>query len=64
MSIGYLVASIVMICLFGTALMAAQQGWGLSSDAAAKAQAKSSSVRTGSTHSRRSYYGGGPGFGK
>jgi hypothetical protein len=63
MAPGYIIISLLMIGLFGTTYLAAQQGWGLNSDAAARAQAKSS-VRTGSARIGRTYYGGGPGFGK
>jgi hypothetical protein len=65
MSIGYLISSFLMAFLFIVTFMAAQQGWGLSSDVQAKAeaQARAQSVRTGSTH-YRTYYGGGPGYGK
>jgi Na+-transporting NADH:ubiquinone oxidoreductase subunit NqrC len=64
MSIGYIIASVLMVCLFCGVVIASRQGWGLSSDAQAMAQAKARSVRTGSTHYYRSYYGGGPGHGK
>ena len=67
MSFFYIVLSLVVVALFGLAWQSSTQGWGLTSDAAALAQAQqrtgTGSVRTGSVH-RRSYYGGGPGFGK
>lgn len=66
MSFGYIVASLVVVAMFCTALMASYQGWGLTSDARAmaQAQARNRSVRTGSVHHFRTYSGGGPGFGK
>lgn len=65
MSYGYLFLSGLVVLLFCVVGMASYQGWGLTSDsqALAQARARSGSVRTGSLH-RRSYYGGGPGFGK
>jgi capsule polysaccharide export protein KpsC/LpsZ len=64
-SFGYMLLSLVVVGLFGVAWQASYQGWGLTNDASALAQARqrTQSVRTGSVH-RRSYYGGGPGFGK
>lgn len=61
MSRGYVIASAVMLILFVLTAIAAYAGWGLDSDASA--EARSRSVRSGSLHGR-SYYGGGPGFGK
>lgn len=55
----YWLASCIAIVLLILVFLASYFGWGLSSDAQARAQ----SVRTGSLHTRH-YYGGGPGFGK
>jgi hypothetical protein len=66
MSFGYIIASLGITALFVTAYLASVNGWGLASDSTARAQAaaaRGGSVRTGSTHIR-TYYGGGPGFGK
>jgi hypothetical protein len=61
MSLGYWIASAVLLIALVLVSMASYYGWGLTSDAAAMASARS--VRGGSLHSRH-YYGGGPGFGK
>ncbi|MCS6859236.1 MAG: hypothetical protein NZT92_02810 [Abditibacteriales bacterium] len=58
---GYWLASYIAVVLLILVVLASYLGWGLSSDAQARAQAQS--VRTGSLHTRY-YYGGGPGFGK
>jgi hypothetical protein len=52
-----------MTALFFMAVVASRQGWGLQEDAEALAKNRTQSVRGGSVHTR-SYYGGGPGFGK
>jgi hypothetical protein len=56
---GYRIASGMMVGLLGLSLAASYFGWGLSSDASARAR----SVREGSIHGRH-YRGGGPGWGK
>jgi hypothetical protein len=61
MTLGYWIASGVLLIGLLLVGMASYYGWGLTSDAKAKAQARS--VRTGSLHTRH-YYGGGPGYGK
>jgi hypothetical protein len=50
-----------MMALFLVAGLGSYLGWGLTSDVAATARARS--VRTGSLHQRH-FFGGGPGFGK
>jgi hypothetical protein len=63
---GYLILSGVAVVMFLLAVVASREGWGLTSDAQALAQARGNSggsVRSGSLHSRR-YRGGGPGYGK
>ena len=65
-SIPYLLASGAVITTFLLVAMASNNGWGLTSDAEALAQARRNgggSVRSGSVHGRR-YYGGGPSQGK
>lgn len=57
----YQIASGAMVLLFLLVAAASYYGWGLTSDAEAKARSRS--VRAGSLHTR-TYYGGGPGFGK
>ncbi len=59
MTLGYRIASIVMVLLAGLTYAAAYYGWGLDDDASVRAN----SVRQGSLRGR-SHYGGGPGFGK
>ncbi|MCC6443822.1 MAG: hypothetical protein IT210_10255 [Armatimonadetes bacterium] len=61
MTSGYWVATWILVLLFISLLLAAYFGLGLPSDTQAMAQTRS--VRTGSLHTR-SYFGGGPGFGK
>ena len=61
MTRGYQVASAVVVLLFVLVVFASHQGWGVPSEAQAVAQRQS--VRSGSLHTR-SFYGGGPGFGK
>lgn len=61
MTRGYQVASAMVVVLFVLVMVASYQGWGVASDAQALAQRQS--VRGGSLHTR-SFYGGGPGFGK
>jgi hypothetical protein len=61
MTLGYWIASGVLLIALLLVALASHYGWGLPSDA--KAMAQSRSVRTGSLHTRH-YYGGGPGFGK
>jgi hypothetical protein len=61
MTAGYKFAAGIVIGLFVLVALASFYGWGLASDAQALAQAKS--MRSGGIGSR-SYYGGGPGFGK
>ena len=51
----------IMLGLFLVVVAASYYGWGLTSDAQARTQARS--VRQGSLHQRR-YYGGGSSFGK
>ena len=63
MTAGYRWASALAIALYFVAAAASYYGWGLSSDASALAQARGRSVRGGSLH-HRSFFGGGPGFGK
>jgi hypothetical protein len=62
LSRGYIFASALVVLAFAATAMASYAGWGLDSDASAEDRARRS-VRGGSLHSR-SYYGGGPGFGK
>ena len=65
-AIPYLLASGVVVAAFCLVVVAAVNGWGLTSDAEALAQARQDtrgSVRSNSLHGRR-YYGGGPGRGK
>ncbi|MCS6777939.1 MAG: hypothetical protein RMJ43_13590 [Chloroherpetonaceae bacterium] len=57
----YRVATAVMVAAFVLVWLASYYGWGVPSEA--QAQARSRSVRMGSLHTR-TYYGGGPGFGK
>ena len=59
MTTGYRVASVLMVVLLGTTLAASYYGWGLPSDASARAR----NVRQGSAGGRR-FLGGGPGYGK
>lgn len=61
MTRGYRLATGVVIGIFVLVWCASYYGWGITSDAQALAQARS--ARGGSLHVR-SYYGGGPGFGK
>ena len=61
MSPGYFWTSVVLVVTLLGTILASFFGWGLASDAAARAQARS--ARGGSLHSRH-FYGGGPGFGK
>jgi len=61
MSLGYRMATLAATILFLFVLWASHAGFGLATDAEAKARARS--VRSGSLHARH-YYGGGPGFGK
>jgi hypothetical protein len=61
MTRGYRWASAVVVLMGVLAVLASYQGWGVPSDAQALAQRQS--VRGGSLHAR-SFYGGGPGFGK
>ncbi len=56
---GYRIASVLVVILGMVSFAASYWGWGLSDDASIRAQ----SVRQGSLRGR-SYYGGGPGFGK
>jgi len=56
---GYRISSVVMVVLFLLAAGASYFGWGLASDASARAR----NVRQGSIHGRH-YIGGGPGWGK
>ena len=56
---GYRIASAIIMVLLGLAWMAGYYGWGLDSDATARAR----NLRQGSIHGRR-MMGGGPGFGK
>jgi hypothetical protein len=58
---GYWLSSCIAIVLLVFVFLASYLGWGVPSDAQARAQTQS--VRTGSLHTRH-YYGGGPGFGK
>ena len=59
MSVFHRVAAGFMLLLTGLALGASYYGWGLPTDASVRAR----NVRQGSLRGR-SYYGGGPGFGK
>ena len=61
MSLGYKIASAMVLLLFGWVVYGAYMGAGLTTDA--EVMARNRSVRGGSLHSRH-YYGGGPGFGK
>ena len=61
MTLGYWIASALLLVALVLVSLASYHGWGLTSDAQAMAKAKS--VRAGSLHSRQ-YYGGGPGYGK
>lgn len=60
MSLGYKIASFLVLTLFGVVLAASYLGWGIPSDASVRAKR---GVRQGSLHGRR-HLGGGPGFGK
>ena len=60
MSLGYKIATVLVLALFGVVLAASYLGWGVASDASLRAKR---GVRQGSLHGRR-YMGGGPGFGK
>lgn len=59
MTLGYRIASVIVILLFAVACMGSYQGWGLDDEAKVKGR----SVRQGSIRGRH-FYGGGPGFGK
>ena len=61
MSLGYKVATGLVMLLFGWVAYSAYTGAGLTSDA--EVMARNRSVRGGSLHNRH-FYGGGPGFGK
>ena len=61
MTLGYWIASGMLVVALLIVGLASYFGWGLTSDAQALAKAKS--VRAGSLHTR-SHFGGGPGFGK
>ena len=61
MTLGYWMATVVLVSLLLFVAGASYYGWGLKSDTQALAQARS--VRAGSLHTRQ-YYGGGPGYGK
>lgn len=62
MTPGYRWLSVMAMALYFLTAAASYYGWGLSSDASALAAARRS-VRGGSLH-HRSFFGGGPGFGK
>jgi hypothetical protein len=55
----YKIASLLVLVILGATWMASYYGWGVPSEAAARAR----SVRQGSIHGR-TFVGGGPGFGK
>ena len=59
MSWGYRIATLLVFGLLAVTFFASYFGWGVPSDASARA----ASVRQGGIHGRR-YIGGGPGFGK
>lgn len=63
MGVGYRIATILLAVLLGVTWFASVYGWGLRSTADARALRERRSVRRGST-GYRSYYGGGPRYGK
>ena len=61
--VGYRIAAAVLLLLLGFTWFASLYGWGLRSTADARALRERRSVRQGSS-GVRSYYGGGPRYGK
>jgi len=59
MPVVYKITTLMVLALFGFTCAASYYGWGVTSDAAARAR----SVRQGSLGGR-TFVGGGPGFGK
>lgn len=60
MTTGYRIASGIVLLLLGLTFAASYYGWGLTADPRLQARG---SLRSGSLHGR-SYFGGGPGYGK
>lgn len=62
--LGYRIAAALLLGLLGVTWYASMVGWGLRSTADARALRQRRDVRTGSGGPYRSYYGGGPRYGK